>query len=130
MAKRIREKSAKRKENKDQRPFASARYVRMGSSKAKRVLDIIRGQNYVNACAILDITPSTASLVIKKILVSAGANAENNKGLTKEDLIVAEAYANQGPSFKRVKFRGRGGVDTIIKRTCHITIVLDSAPSK
>lgn len=130
MAKRIREKSAKRKENKDQRPVAHARYIRMGASKAKRVLDIIKGQTYSNACAILDNTPSTASIVIKKILVSAGANAENNKGLNKEELIVAEAYANQGPSFKRVKFRGRGGVDTIIKRTCHITIVLDSAESK
>ncbi len=130
MAKRIREKSAKRKENKDQRPFATARYIRMGASKAKRVLDIIKGQKFSDACAILDITPSTASIIVKKVLVSAGANAENNKGLNKDELIVAEACANQGPSFKRVQFRGRGGVDTIIKRTCHITIVLDSAKSK
>ena len=78
------------------------------------------------ACGILDNTTSTASLVIKKVLNSAGANAENNMGLNKDDLFVAEAYANQGPSFKRVSFRGRGGVDTIIKRTCHITVVLDT----
>ena len=127
MATRMKEKSAKRIENKDQRPFATARYIRMGSSKAKRVLDLIKNKTYLEAVAICDITPSTASMVVKKVLESAGANAENNKGLSKDTLFVAEAYANQGPSFKRVKFRGRGGVDTIIKRTCHITVVLDSA---
>ena len=127
MAKRVKEKTAKRRENKDTRPFATARYVRMGASKAKRVLDLIKGKSFVEACAILDTTPSTASLVVKKVLVSAGANAENNKGLSRDLLYVSEAYANQGPSFKRVSFRGRGGVDTIIKRTCHITIILDSS---
>jgi len=127
MAKRVKEKSAKRQENKDTRPFAVARYIRMASTKAKRVLDLIKGKSFVEACAILDTNPSTASLVIKKVLVSAGANAENNKGLSRDLLYVAEAYANQGPSFKRVSFRGRGGVDTIIKRTCHITIILDSS---
>ncbi len=126
MAKRIKEKSALRQQNKDTRPTATARYVRMGASKAKRVLDIIKNQGIAEANAILDITPSTASMVVKKVLNSAVANAENNMGLNKDDLVVVEAYANQGPSFKRVSFRGRGGVDTIIKRTCHITIVLDS----
>ena len=127
MAKRVKEKAIKRRENKDTRPFAIARYVRMGSSKAKRVLDLIKGKSFVEACAILDTTPSTASIVVKKVLVSAGANAENNKGLSRDLLYVAEAFANQAPSFKRVSFRGRGGVDTIIKRNCHITIILDSS---
>ena len=126
MAKRIKEKSALRQQNKDTRPTATARYVRMSATKAKRVLDIIKGQHIAEANAILDITPSTASMVVKKVLNSAVANAENNKGLNRDDLIVVEAVANQGPSFKRVSFRGRGGVDTITKRTCHITIVLDS----
>ena len=126
MAKRIREKSELIKQNKDTRPYATAKYVRMGSSKAKRVLDIIKGQHIAQANAILDTTPSTASMVVKKVLNSAVANAENNKGLNRDDLIVVEAVANQGPSFKRVSFRGRGGVDTITKRTCHVTIVLDS----
>lgn len=126
MAKRIKEKTAKRLENKDTRPTATARYVRMGASKAKRVIDIIRNKQAQEACAILDITPSTASIAVKKVLCSAMANAENNLGLNKDELFVAEAYANQAPSFKRVAFRGRGGVDTIIKRNCHITIVLDT----
>ena len=126
MAKRMKEKSAKRLETRDTRPTATARYVRMGAPKAKRVLDIIKNKPAVEACAILDITPSTASLAVKKVLCSAMANAENNMGLNKDELVVAEAYANQAPSFKRVTFRGRGGVDTIIKRNCRISIVLDS----
>ena len=126
MATRMREKAAKKQASKETRPYATARYVRMGSSKAKRVLDVIKGKQYVEASAILDITPSTASMAVKKVLDSAAANAENNKGLSKDELYVVEAYANQGPSFKRVSFRGRGGVDTIIKRTCHITVVLDT----
>ena len=126
MAKRMKEKTAKRLENKDTRPSATARYVRMGAPKAKRLLDIIKNKSAVEACAILEITPSTASIAVKKVLCSAIANAENNQGLNRDDLVVAEAYANQAPSFKRVAFRGRGGVDTIIKRNCHITVVLDT----
>ena len=126
MAKRMREKSAKRLENRDTRPTATARYVRMGAPKAKRLLDIIKNKPAVEAVAILEITPSTASVAVKKVLCSAMANAENNMGLSKDELIVAEAFANQAPSFKRVSFRGRGGVDTIIKRNCHITVVLDT----
>lgn len=126
MAKRMREKTARILENKDTRPSATARYVRMGAPKAKRILDIIKNKSAVEAVAILEITPSTASIAVKKVLCSAMANAENNLGLNRDDLVVAEAYANQAPSFKRVSFRGRGGVDTIIKRNCHITIVLDT----
>lgn len=122
----MKEKSAKRLETRDTRPSATARYVRMGAPKAKRLLDLIKNKSAVEAQAILEITPSTASIAVKKVLCSAIANAENNMGLNRDDLVVAEAYANQAPSFKRVSFRGRGGVDTIIKRNCHITVVLDS----
>ncbi len=125
MAKRMREKAKLREENKDTRPTATAKYVRMGASKAKRILDTIRGKNYNEAVAILKFGPSANSDVVLKVLNSAAANAEHNMGLNKEDLYVAECYANQGPSFKRVMFRGKGGVDTIIKRTCHITVILD-----
>ena len=127
MAKRIREKTEKINENRDTRPYAVARYVRMGSSKAKRVIDLVVGKPYAVAVALLEQTPSTASDAVLKVLNSAAANAEHNKGLNKEDLFVAECFADQGPSFKRVSFRGRGGVDTIIKRTCHITVILDVA---
>ena len=93
---------------------------------ARMTMDLIRGKDVETARGILENTNTKASSLILKVLNSAVANAENNMGLNKDDLVVVEAYANQGPSFKRVAFRGRGGVDTIIKRTCHITIVLDS----
>lgn len=125
MAKRMREKTAKLQEAKDTRPYATARYVRMGASKAKRVLDIIKEKSYIEAVALLQATPSTASIVVEKVLNSAAANAENNKGLNKDDLYVAECYANQGPTLKRGIWRGKGGHDIILKRTCHITVVLD-----
>lgn len=126
MAKRIREKAAKRQEEKDTRPQATARYIRMGAPKAKRVLDTIRGKKYLEAVALIEYSDSASAVAVGKVLKSAAANAENNKGLNKDDLIVAEAYANVGPTFKRGIWRGRGGHDVILKRTCHITIVLDS----
>ena len=127
MAKRMREKSAKRLENRDTRPTATARYVRMGAPKAKRLLDIIKDKSDVEACAILDITPSTASIVVKKVLCSAMANAENNQGLNRDELVVAEAYACPGPTYKRLLIRARGRADRMLKRTSHITIILDVA---
>lgn len=127
MATRQRERIAKRLETADTRPYATAKYIRMGASKAKRLLDIIRGVGYAQAVAILENSDSSSAADIKKVLISAGANAENNKGLNKDDLIVAECFANQGPTLKRGIFRGKGGQDRILKRTCHITIILDVA---
>ena len=127
MAKRMKEKTAKRLEHKDTRPTATARYVRMGAPKAKRVLDIIKGKKYNEACGILDNTTSTASLVIKKVLNSAGANAENNMGLNRADLRIAEITIDQGPTLKRAYAAGKGSSMSILKRTSHINVVLDSA---
>ena len=100
--------------------------VRIAPRKVRVVIDLIRNKPVGVAIGILKNTPKAASPVVEKLLKSAMANAENNQGLNRDDLVVAEAYANQAPSFKRVSFRGRGGVDTIIKRNCHITIVLDT----
>ncbi len=126
MAKNVRERAEKRQAEKDTRPSATAKYIRMGSSKAKRVLDLIRGEKVSEALAILMLTPSTSTQAVEKVLNSAIANAENNKGMNKDDLFVAECFANAGPTLKRGIWRGRGGHDEILKRTCHITVVLDS----
>jgi len=126
MAKRIREKSEQRNANKDRRPSATASYIRMASGKAGRMLDIVRGKKYLEAMAILENTPYAASPVIKKVLASAGANAENNLGLNKQDLFISECYANEGPTLKRMMPRAKGRGDRILKRTTHITIVLDT----
>jgi len=124
MAKRMREKALVRKQNADRRPQATARFVRISPSKVRIVLDIIRGKSYNEAMAILLGTPKAATEVLVKLLKSAGANAEF-KNMVKDDLFVAEAYANEGPTYKRWWPRSHGSADQIFKRTSHITIILD-----
>ena len=126
MAKNLREKTAKIAENKDRRPKAVARYVRISPFKVRIVLDIIRGKGYREAVAILENTPKSASEPIKKVLMSAAANAENNLGLSKDNLYVAACFADQGPTLKRVMPRAQGRAFRILKRTSHITVVLDA----
>jgi len=124
MAKRIREKTAKLHAEADMRPKASAKYVRISSSKVCIVLDTIRGLGYDEAVGILNALPNKASEIVLKVLNSAAANAENNKGLNKHDLYVAEATATQGPTLKRSMPAGKGSANRILKRTSHINIVL------
>ena len=104
---------------------AVAKYIRMSPIKVGAVLDLIRGKNVNEAMAILQFTPRLAAGEISKVLKSAVANAENNKGLNAETLYVAEAYVCQGPILKRIMQRGKGSADRILKKTSHITIVLD-----
>lgn len=125
MAKRIREKTEKIKAERDKRPQATAKYLRISPTKVRIVLDLIRGQSYFNALAILKSTPKAASELIIKVLESAGANAENNLNMSKEDLYVAECFANEGQTLKRYWYRSHGSADIILKRTSHITIILD-----
>lgn len=127
MAKRIREKAEARKANKDNRPFAKAKYIRMSPSKVRIVLDNIRGQKAEDAVAILANSTQSAAEASLKVLNSAIANAENNKGLNRQDLVVAEAYACPGPTMKRLLIRARGRADRMLKRSSHITIILDVA---
>ena len=125
MAKNLREKTARIAENKDRRPKAVAKHVRISPYKVRIVLDIIRGKNYREAVAILENTPKSASEPVKKVLMSAMANAEHNLGMSRDDLFVAACYADQGPTLKRVRPRAQGRAFRILKRTSHITIVLD-----
>jgi large subunit ribosomal protein L22 len=93
--------------------------------KACFVLDAIRGKDVETALGILSYNPRYASSVIKKLLESAIANAENNSGLSKENLYIAECYANKGPTMKRIRPRAQGRAYRIEKRLSHITVVLD-----
>ena len=127
MATRMREKSENRQANKDQRPFAKVKYVRMSPSKVRIVLDTVRGKKVEEAVAILANMPQSAAEVCLKLLKSAIANAENNKGLNRGDLIVDEAFATPGPTLKRINIRARGRADRLLKRTCHITMILGEA---
>jgi large subunit ribosomal protein L22 len=125
MATRQREKALKRQENKDRRPYAKARYVRISPRKVKVVIDLIRGKSVAEAQAILTYTPKAASPIVEKLLRSAVANAENNMDLNRDSLYVAEVFADQGPTLKRYMPRARGSASRIRKRTSHITIILD-----
>jgi large subunit ribosomal protein L22 len=103
---------------------AQARYVRTSARKARLVLEHIRGKSAVQARDILAFHTRAAARDAGKVLASAIANAENNNGHDVEDLIVAAAYADEGPTLKRWRPRARGRVNRIEKRTCHITITL------
>lgn len=127
MATRQREKAAKREENKDTRPRAVAKYIRISPTKVKIVVDLIRGKSVAEAKAILMATQRAASEPVLKVLNSAVANAENNLELSKDNLYVAEVYADQGPTLKRFQPRARGRAMQILKRSSHITIILDEA---
>ena len=126
MATRSREKSAKRAETRDNRPKAIVRYIRMSPYKVREVIDLIRGKGYSEAVAILENTPRFAAPVVLKLVKSAAANAENNLSLIKEDLMVAKIFVDQGPTLKRVMPRAQGRAFRILKRTSHITVILDA----
>ena len=114
-----------RNANKDTRPSAKLSYARMSAQKAGFVLDAIRGKDVTTALGIVTYNPRYASSVVKKLLESAIANAENNNGMNRSNLYVAECYANKGPTMKRIRPRAQGRAYRILKRNSHITIVLD-----
>ncbi len=114
-----------RNANKDTRPSAKLSYARVSVQKACFVLDAIRGKDAQTALAILEYNPRYASSLVKKLLESAIANAENNNQMNVDKLYVAECYANKGPTMKRVRPRAQGRAYRIEKRMSHISIVLD-----
>jgi large subunit ribosomal protein L22 len=103
---------------------AVLRYARISSRKVKIVLDLIKNKPVGVALGIVKNTPKAASYIVEKLLNSAIANAENNHEMDPEKLYIAEAYANQGPTLKRIRPRAQGRAFRIRKRTSHITIVL------
>ncbi len=103
---------------------AVVRYVRVSASKAREVLNLIRGESYGRASEILAFSERSVSEVIEKCLDSAVANAENNDGIPAEELFVSACYADEGPTLKRWRPRARGRATPIRKRTCHITLIV------
>ena len=125
MATNTREKTKKIAENKDNRPYATARHIRMSPYKVRRALALIRGKSVNEAAAILEYANIVSAEPVKKVLLSAAANAEHNFGMDRGDLIVAEAFADQGPTLKRMQPVSKGRGHSILKRTSHITVILD-----
>ncbi|AIG66030.1 50S ribosomal protein L22 [Weissella tructae] len=103
---------------------ATANTVRVAPRKVRLVLDQVRGKSVAEAFAILEFLPNHSSVDVYKVLNSAVANAENNFSLDREDLVIAEAFANEGPTLKRFRPRAKGSASAINKRTSHITIVV------
>ena len=118
-------KRERNEQQKDRRPSAKISYARVSVQKACYVLDAIRGKDVTTALGILAYNPRYASTVIEKLLKSAIANAENNNGMSADNLYIEECYANKGPTMKRIRPRAQGRAYRIEKRTSHISIVLD-----
>ena len=118
-------KTQRIEENKDKRAKAIAKFIRISPYKVRVVLDNIRGKSVNEAVAILENTSKAGALPIKKVDLSAAANAEHNLGRNKDELKIAECFANQGPTLKRMRPMGHGRAFRILKRTSHITVILD-----
>ena len=118
-------KRERNENNREMRPHAKLSYARVSTQKACFVLDAIRGKDVNTALGILAYNPRYASSVIKKLVESAVANAENNNNLDPSKLYIAECYASDGPIMKRIKPRAQGRAYRIEKRMSHITVVLD-----
>nr|YP_010996994.1 ribosomal protein L22 [Plumbago zeylanica]WPJ72693.1 ribosomal protein L22 [Plumbago zeylanica] len=103
---------------------ALGQYIPMSVEKARRVIDQIRGYSYENTLMILELMPYQASYPILKLIYSAAANAKENRGFEKEDLIVWKVEVNKGTTMKKLKPRARGRSYLIKRPTCHITITL------
>ncbi len=108
---------------------ARARYVSVTPMKARRVVALIKGRPAAEALAGLRFAPQAASEPVAKVLASAVANAENNLGLDAATLVVSTAFVDEGPTLKRFQPRAQGRAFRIRKRTCHITIEVESRPS-
>ena len=104
--------------------FASARFVRITPMKARRVVDMVRGQGVEDALNLLQFAPQAASETVYKILASAVANAETTEGLDAGTLVVSKAMVDEGPTMKRWRARAQGRASRINKRTSHITLVV------
>jgi large subunit ribosomal protein L22 len=105
---------------------AVARYVRTSASKARRVVDLVRGLPAKEALTVLRFAPQAASVPVYKVIASAIANAENNEQLDPDSLLIAEAYVDEGPTMRRYRPRAQMRPGPIRKRTCHITVIVEA----
>jgi large subunit ribosomal protein L22 len=105
---------------------AVARYVLCSATKARRMVNLIRGLPAKEALTVLQFAPQRASTPVYKVVASAMANAENNEGLDPDSLLISEAYVNEGPTLYRFRPRAQSRAFRIRKRTCHITIYVEA----
>ena len=104
---------------------ATAKGVGVSPKKVRRIIGMIQGKSADEALAILKFTPTPTARSISRVVKSAVANAENNYHMSPSELKVTKAFANEGQRMKRVRFAGRGRISPIIKRSSHITVVVE-----
>jgi large subunit ribosomal protein L22 len=104
--------------------IATAKFIRMSPTKARQVVDLIRGRHVDDARRVLAFTPRAATVSIAKVLDSAIANAEHNRSLTADELVVVRTWVDEGPTLRRFRPRALGRATRIRKRTCHVSVVV------
>jgi large subunit ribosomal protein L22 len=109
---------------------AVARYVRTSASKARRMVNLIRGLPAREALTVMQFAPQAASMPVYKVIASAIANAENNENLDPDSLLISEAYVNEGPTWRRYRPRAQMRPGPIRKRTCHITVYVEAVQAE
>jgi large subunit ribosomal protein L22 len=112
------------------RARAVARFVHMSPTKVRRVVALIKGRPLQEALDILRFSPQAAAEPLFKVVASAAANAENNLQADRDTLVVSAAFADEGPTLKRIRPRAQGRAYRIRKRTSHITVEVESQPTK
>jgi large subunit ribosomal protein L22 len=110
-----------------QEALASARFIRISPTKTRQVVDLIRGRHIEDARRVLQFTPRGPSETVLKVLNSAIANAEHNRGLAADELIVTRAWVDEGPTLRRFRPRAMGRATRVRKRTCHVSIIVGRA---
>lgn len=104
---------------------AKAKYLRLSAYKGRLVADMIRGKGVHEALGLLTFSPKKAAWITKRLMNSAVANALAREGVDIDELFVKRINVDEGPQTKRIMLRSMGRANRILKRTCHITIVLD-----
>ena len=107
--------------------FAVARFVRVTAQKSRRVGDLIRGESVDNALAILQFAPQAVAQNFYKLVDSAAANAETTEGLDRSQLVITVVHVDEGPTMKRWRPRAKGAANRILKRSSHLTVVVQPA---
>ncbi|HSN12317.1 MAG TPA: 50S ribosomal protein L22, partial [Propionibacteriaceae bacterium] len=105
--------------------YAIARHVRMTPMKVRRVVDMVRGMDVVDALALLQFAPQAASEPVYKVVASAASNAESTAALRVENLYISQAFVDEGTTMRRIRPRAKGSASRILKRASHITVVVE-----
>ena len=105
--------------------YAIARHVRMTPMKVRRVIDMVRGMDVVDALAMLQFAPQAASEPVYKVVASAASNAEQTDALRIENLYISQAFVDEGTTMRRIRPRAKGSASRILKRASHITVVVE-----